>query len=37
MQTHRDALELDLLTLYGRRAPSPCDVQPWRFRIVEGY
>jgi hypothetical protein len=36
MLTHRDAPELDLLTLYGSRAPSPCDLKPWRFRIVEG-
>lgn len=32
MQTHHDVPELDLLTLYGSRAPSPCDVRPWRFR-----
>lgn len=31
MQTHPSAPELDLLTLYGRRAPSPCNVRPWDF------
>lgn len=31
MQTHPSAPELDLLTLYGSRAPSPCDVRPWEF------
>ena len=28
MQTHHSAPELDLLTLYGSRAPSPCNVRP---------
>jgi hypothetical protein len=31
MLAHRDTHELDLLTLYGSRAPSPCGVQPWGF------
>ena len=31
MQTHPNAPELDLLTLYGSRAPSPCNVRPWDF------
>ena len=31
MQNHPSAPELDLLTLYGSRAPSPCDVRPWGF------
>jgi hypothetical protein len=31
MQIHPSAPELDLLTLYGSRAPSPCDVRPWGF------
>lgn len=31
MQTHLNAPELDLLTLYGSRAPSPCNVRPWEF------
>lgn len=31
MQTHPSAPELDLLTLYGSRAPSPCNVRPWEF------
>jgi len=31
MQTHHSAPELDLLTLYGSRAPSPCNVRPWDF------
>lgn len=35
MQTHPSAPELDLLTLYGSRAPSPCNVRPWSFTIVD--